>query len=306
MSAFEMLPSRDGLHTAPGKLDRYLIGTRFRPRGRDALAMAQQAGVSLLPGWKASRGGPRWTGTGDPELALTVLPWDEPMPDLELRLRLADSCPASVAGVRVNGRDLELLPGSGATELRAAWPAGLLPRGHTARVELLVAGEEPVELRELVLDVAGRRLPTAEPVHLGHSGPDAAGFYGRGWTGPEGWGRWTSAEDAWLRLPVECDGSDRTLVADVMALVPEAVGEQRVVVRLGDAPMAVWVFTRSATREERRLRIPAKLLEDGWLDLRFEITSPTTPRAAGIPTEDGRVLGLGVAALTLVDPEEDR
>lgn len=298
MSAFEVLPYRPEAYTAPGQLSRYVIGTPYRACGRGALAAAQDTGVSLTAGWRATDGPLRWDDEADPELALTLVPWDRPSPDYELRLRLGRSYPGVVVGVRANGKLLEGRPSPDPFLLRFTWPADLLPSDHTARVELLRAGPEPVELEELALDVAGPRYPAAVPIQLGSEESGATHFYGTGWGHGESWGRWTTEPDARLRLPVDVVGQDVDVAVTLMTLIPASAGEQRVVVKAHGQPLDVWVFRRSLHFEQREVRIPARLVQDGWVDVGFQVTSMTSPAAAGENPGDHRRLGVGVSCLS--------
>lgn len=307
MSAFEVLPDRPHTYARPGAHPRYRLGTRVSLAGLAAVDDARAEGLVLAHGWEATEDRPRWHGHGDPEFAVTVLPLDAPGSDLELRVRLSETTPpGAVVAVRVNGHLLDPLPTDDPAWLRGVWPEKLVPLGHTARIELLTVGNDPVELEEFVLDVtADNRWPVSASLPWGVGRPAVPGHAG-GWGAPEDWGRWTVGAHSWLRLPLSTTGAAVRLVTEVMAMVPPDSGEQRVVVTVGGAPLDIWVFRESMQRESRELHIPARLVADGWLDLEFSIASPSRPATVGTNPHDWRPLGLGLCSLTVTAARDDR
>lgn len=307
MSAFEMLPLRPDVYTAPGQAHRYELGRRARLQGLNVLAEAQEEGIGLPTGWQPTTGAPCWAGTGDPEFAVTVYPPEGRPRELRLTLRLdGRPLPGTVVGIRVNGHQLETLPTADLTEVTAVWPAGLVPPHHTARVELLTSVEQPIGLASVHIDVsAADRVPGGEVLPWGGDRDEQPPCYASGWGHSEDWGRWSVRHDATLRVPVGTSGQDLVVALDVMALVPLALGEQRVVVRVAGTPMAVWLFTRSTERVEKKLSVPARATADGWLDLEFQVTSPVSPASEGINPGDWRPVGIGLASVT-VSPARGR
>jgi hypothetical protein len=301
MSAFEMLPLRPDVYTPPGQAGRYELGRRVRLNGPGVLAEAQAQGIGLPSGWRPTGGAPCWDGHGDPELAVTVHPPEGTPRDLRLTIRLAGHPqPGTVVGLRANGHLLEALPTERPAEFRAAWPAGLVPPHHTARLELLISGDQPVELAELHVDVTDEdRVAASQTLPWGGDRDEYPPSYASGWGAPEDWGRWSVGHDAQLRTPVSIGGRDAVVSLDVMALVPYSIGEQRIVVRVAGVPLAVWVFTRNTERVERKLAVPARLLADDWLDLHFQITSPASPASEGINPGDWRPVGVGLASISV-------
>lgn len=302
MSAFEMLAFRPDTYVTAGQSTPYRLGREVRLHGPGALAAAAAEGVGLPSGWVPQRhGGPRWEGEGDPEFAVTPRVPEGGTRDMRIEVVLGGRpLPGSVVGLRVNGRRWDVDAAGPGHRPSAPWPADLLPEGHTARVELLTV-DDPGEVRldGVLVDVLEPdRLPAGQRLPWGGARDGLPPCAANSWSHPESWGRWTVGRRASLRVPVAVEG-DVDVTFEVQALVPHAVGEQRVVVGVGGAPLDIWVFRQAMQLEERTVTVPRRLVPGGWLDVEFLVSAPAAPADEGINPDDWRPLGIGLAGLVV-------
>ncbi len=160
--------------------------------------------------------------------------------------------------------------------------------------------ESPVEQQALTLRDIVPGLPLESEVRFDAGGTGVA-YLGNGWSAPEAWGVWSDGPRAELSLPVDPRGRmELGLACEVGAFVPLDRSEQRVEVWINGVSSAVWQL--EATPGWRELRVPPQALQPAgatlWLSVRFEIASPSSPKARG-DSDDARQLGLALRRLKL-------
>ena len=121
----------------------------------------------------------------------------------------------------------------------------------------------------------------------------------RGFSGLEPNGVWTEAKEVSLNLNIPESAGSVTFQAMVAAFVhPKATPTQAAAIYANGVSVGEWTFT-TGDLHQCRVVIPHEVLAKGTcLNLRFEITKPTSPKSMGISNDD-RNLGLFFSSITL-------
>ncbi len=136
------------------------------------------------------------------------------------------------------------------------------------------------------------------------TGAPGTGALAEGWSNPEIWGTWSTAERCLLRLKVE-PVSRTPLSAELLcqACVHPRQPNLEVECRVGQWSDR-WLFPMEEASSARRVVIPKEAIgTDGEVDIHFFIREPRSPAELGVGP-DTRPLGLGVKQIRLeVDRE---
>jgi len=133
-----------------------------------------------------------------------------------------------------------------------------------------------------------------QEVVFGRQG-NAAAYLGQGWSVTAKRMAWTVGREAHLFLELEArPQSDLVLVVDAGAMVAEKHPEQEVVIRVNRQVVGEWMITHKETRQERRVVIPADVLNNrGSLQISFRLRNPTSLFKLGVG-KDRRAFGMSV------------
>ena len=112
------------------------------------------------------------------------------------------------------------------------------------------------------------------------------------WYDRENWGIWSDGKNADLLIPIP-NGSPTKIVLLVNALITPKHPQQ---------PLEIWVnnslqktlLLNAAENNQIELSLPALIDESKLLHIEFRTPNATSPILAGISTNDGRVLGIGL------------
>lgn len=163
---------------------------------------------------------------------------------------------------------------------------------------LVVAGKSALARKPRVRTVSTERS-TSSRIGLGDPSSDA--FVVSGFSGPEGFFRWTAASRAELRLPVPRLPSRATHLVVAVQLTPYlAEGRrtaQRVSVTLAGHALTTWTVKRLEP-SVYVARIDRALLSRDEVVLTFDLPDAVSPSTLGLGT-DTRVLGVAVHSIEL-------
>jgi hypothetical protein len=132
------------------------------------------------------------------------------------------------------------------------------------------------------------------------TGGDGVLYDAAGWADPESWGTWSLGTHAKLRVRFDpVPAGALALALDTRMLLSPAVPRREVAISANGQHVAEAVYTLTTAAQTLHVDLPAgTVATDGVLELDFETTPPTSPRAAGV-SDDGRVLGVGLVTLTI-------
>ena len=132
---------------------------------------------------------------------------------------------------------------------------------------------------------------------LGHPGGLSLG---QGWTSPEDWGVWSVGSSSHLRLRLDPRPTgDVVLSLDMRMLLGPLVPSRTVEVKSGDRLLAKARHDFGKPASPLRIPVPHNVIgRDGVLELHFEVSPATSPRAAGV-NADERMLGIGLVSLSI-------
>ncbi len=120
-----------------------------------------------------------------------------------------------------------------------------------------------------------------------------------GFSGPEGWGRWTDRKTAELSLSLGPNLQTVIIQADTIAFLHEKHPEQAVSVWVNDRHVADWTYQLDQVHEQAPIVLSEKYIPaDGVIRIRFEIEHPQSPAQLGL-SGDTRMLGIGLRSLQL-------
>jgi hypothetical protein len=156
---------------------------------------------------------------------------------------------------------------------------------------------------ELLVDVPPEDRKVAAPpcLPLGRYIPAAdeivqAGFFGKGWSFAESWGRWADAEEAVLRFRPDSPGPGLRVWLHVVCFLPPSRLFQRALVRVNGHPLLCWIIDRKGTKEPFELPLEPDLLDgEEVCQITFHLPDLEAPSAWG--AADTRKLGLGLIGI---------
>lgn len=121
---------------------------------------------------------------------------------------------------------------------------------------------------------------------------------GKGWSTPEAWGTWSEDDLASLRIDVSLmETGNLQMMLEAQAFLPPR-NTQAVEVRANGRFVGHIEFDPNRRRGAWLVDIPQDVVRPGsaLIDIEFLISTPTSPREAGI-SDDTRRLGLGIISL---------
>lgn len=144
------------------------------------------------------------------------------------------------------------------------------------------------------------RLPMRTPLGFASNGV-AVGWLESGWSAPEGWGTWSSGEQAVLRIdPRELpDGHGLALNLDAQAFVEPRHPVQRIAVEVNGEPAGQYIVRYP--NKNFSMRIPLGQVDTEstrMIRIVFDLPDAESPRSLGV-SSDMRKLGLGLVSVSI-------
>lgn len=181
------------------------------------------------------------------------------------------------------------------TELVFKMPDAASPNMQRTGQDRRVLG---MAVKSMVLRKA-KKSDYRQNINFGQTGT-ASNYMISGWSVTEKESTWTDGNSALLKIPIHAIQGDLLLRIKFCPMIIEGRNRQRIAVTINGHTLANWQCDKNIGREES-IVIPAKLISESFLEVRFDLPDAVTPRDLGIG-DDNRKLGIALYNI-LIEPK---
>jgi hypothetical protein len=148
------------------------------------------------------------------------------------------------------------------------------------------------------------RAPVANPPTPAFNSPINFGDGGSGkyylndyWYEQEGWGVWSSHQTAKVIFPLE-DNQVKAVTIDLKAFLPQNHSTQKIEILVNGNTKGIFTLT-NPDKNMVEITTSQSDIKSRFLELKFRIFTPLSPKELGINPDDPRKIGIGLREITL-------